>query len=170
MKKTRFFFTLFVMFFLLSCQQGERHAVDEPPDMDAELAALLDHHNRQREAHINYDVDLILELTADEVINLDSGQEFTSSREEIRAQFQQYFNGVRFEEWDDIEPPEFKISRDGTLAVAIVQKRLSVRNKQEGVDSPVVTTEFAWLAVLEKIDGKWKATAFATTRKPVDAQ
>ena len=76
-----------------------------------------------------------------------------------------YFESFKFKEWDDIKPPIIKVSRDGSMATIIVQKRVSGTYTNDEGEEIAEQTEFAWLEVWEKQDGQWKVVTVASTRK-----
>ncbi|MFL5472435.1 MAG: hypothetical protein ACJ8AM_08775 [Gemmatimonadales bacterium] len=61
--------------------------------------------------------------------------------------FQEYLDASTFQAWDDIVPPRIKISPDGQMAYAIVQKRVHLTaNDSTGKVQPE-RTRFAWLGL-----------------------
>ena len=80
-----------------------------------------------------------------------------------RKRFQSYFDAVDFIKWDDVSPPIFSFSDDGTMATSIVDKLVINKNKQEG--NRLDTTHYAWLAVYKKINGKWRMHRMGSTNK-----
>ncbi|MFL5546063.1 MAG: nuclear transport factor 2 family protein [Gemmatimonadales bacterium] len=80
--------------------------------------------------------------------------------------FQEYLDASTFQAWDDIVPPRIKISPDGQMAHAIVQKRVHLTaNDSTGKVQPE-RTRFAWMSVYEKQGGKWRLAAIASTDRP----
>lgn len=84
----------------------------------------------------------------------------------VSARVRPYFEGAAFLAWDDVAPPVFHVSADGTMAYAVVQKRVRLT----APDSTGATREehvvFAWLETWEKVDGAWHVTAVASTDRP----
>ena len=86
--------------------------------------------------------------------------------EESRKQFQAYFDASTFLAWDDLEPPVIGLSDDGTLAYVVAHKRVAVKPKDAGDETPPEETIFAWLETWRKVDGAWKLEALASTSMP----
>ena len=61
--------------------------------------------------------------------------------------------------------PVIKISKDGTMATKIVQKRVRGISKDKDGKETTEHVVYAWLEVLEKIDGKWRLVTIASTEK-----
>lgn len=146
---------------------GNERLADVPPRI-ADIAEILKMHEQQKTAHLTYDAEMLVGLSADDSLEVSRGNVASPSRAEALARFKRYFSSFRFIEWEDITPPTIKISKDGTLATKIVQKRVRGTYKNEKGEDVSTHTVFAWLEVLEKIDGKWKMTAIASTDKTVD--
>lgn len=129
-------------------------------DLEADRAELLRLHEEEREAHIGKDAALLVGQFADDFVQLNRGKIDRSSREAIRARLQSYFDASRFLAWDDVEPPEIRVSKDGTMAWKIVHKVVRIAGEPGAAPSETV---FAWLATYEKRDGRWRLTAVAST-------
>jgi hypothetical protein len=133
------------------------------PTSVADHFELLRLHETQKSAHLSYDADRFVEMFADKLIQIQSGKVFDRSRAQNLDRVKKYFANYRFKEWEDTAPPVIKISKDGTLAYKVVQKRVRGTYSYEDGKAEVDHTVFAWLEVWEKIDGRWKVTAVAST-------
>ena len=138
--------------------------LDVPPRV-ADMAEILRMHELQKTAHLTYNAELLLGDSPEPPVTLSRGNVVRSTRVEDLARFKNYFSSFNFLEWEDIVPPVIRISKDGTMATKIVQKR--VRGTRKG-DTAEQHTIFAWLEVLEKIDGRWRLTTIASTDRPGD--
>ncbi len=129
------------------------------------MAELLRLHDLQKTAHLTYDAELLLGDSPEMPVSIQRGSVVKRTRAEDLARFKAYFRSFKFLEWEDIVPPVIKISKDGTMATKIVQKR--VRGTTTDANGKEVTehTVFAWLEVLEKVDGKWRLVTIASTEK-----
>lgn len=146
----------FLLFSCLLATGCSGHARRE--DDLAELQRLL---AQGRAAHFNRDADLLVSSISDEFISVDSGEVTRPDRKSSQDRFQAYFDAVEFLEWDDIEPPVIRISRDGSMAYVIVRKRVRLKDlTQNGKEE---TTIFAWMETWEKEDGAWKRKAVVST-------
>jgi len=136
-------------------------------DEAADRAALLRLHAEQRTAHLEHRADLLVAGQADTLWNVSSGRISANPREQARASFQAYFDASTFSAWDDVTPPQIRISADGRMAYVIVDKRVHVTITPSRGGAPVVQrVHYAWLSVYEKIDGRWQMTAIASTERP----
>ncbi|MCB1024458.1 MAG: nuclear transport factor 2 family protein [Acidobacteria bacterium] len=135
------------------------------PQMVSDLEALMRLHQQHIDAHLNYDAELFLETFADQFTQIQGGDVSVNSRKEIHERFKNYFASFKFHEWEDIKPPVYKISKDGTLATVTVEKRVRGTYKNDRGEEESDNTIFAWLEVWEKLDGKWKIITVASTSK-----
>jgi hypothetical protein len=136
-------------------------------DDAADRAELLRLHAEQRTAHLEHRADLLVAGQADTLLNVSAGRVSARPREQARASFQAYFDASTFSAWDDIAPPRIRISADGRMAYVVVEKRVHVAIAPSGGGAPVVQrVRYAWLSVYEKIDGRWRMTAIASTDRP----
>lgn len=143
---------------------ADRRSLEIPPRI-ADQAELLRLHEQQKTAHLSYNADLFVEMFADSLTQLQRGEVSTRTREENRARFRSYFSTFKFKEWENIKPPAIRVSKDGSMAVITVQKRVRGTYKNDignEVDQHVI---YAWLEVWEKIGGKWKLITIASTEK-----
>lgn len=130
-------------------------------------AELLELHHAARRAHFNRDVDALLAGTGAEFTMVRDGKVQVKSRDDVRKQFTEYFNGTEFSAWDDLEPPVIHVSPDGKMGWMIVRVRIAyTKTDASGVVSKEDTV-MAWMSAYEKRDGKkWIHVANATTTLP----
>jgi hypothetical protein len=133
------------------------------PDLEKEKQEILVLHNKQRKAHLEKNVSLLTGDSSIEFMEINRGLVKTPSTRETEKKFQAYFNAVDFIKWDDVKPPVFQFSDDGTMATTIVEKLVITRQKQD--NNRMDTTYFAWLSVYRKIKGKWHLQAIASTNR-----
>ncbi len=131
----------------------------------AQLQALI---AQEHTAHVNHDAHLLVSLFSDDFINLGDGAISRPSRGESLAHFQAYFDRSTFLAWDDIEPPIIRLSADGSLAYAIIHKRVQLLTTGPGIREQTHETIFAWLEIWERNDGRWQLQVVASTRSPTE--
>ena len=134
----------------------------------SDLEELLKLHKQHQTAHLTYNAELFVETFAEDLVTVQRGEVVTRNKVENLERIKGYFGSFKFDEWEDVKPPVIKISKDGTLATIIVEKSVKGTYKNEKGETIEDITEFAWLEVWEKIDGKWKITTVASTRKVND--
>ena len=133
------------------------------PDMESDKKALLALHQQQRKAHLDKNVSLLLgDSTLTDYIEVNRGLIKRPSYSESAKRFQAYFDEVEFIQWDDVTPPVFSFSDDGTMATAVVDKIVITRPLR---DNRPDTAYYAWLAVYKKIKGKWVLHRMGSTNK-----
>jgi hypothetical protein len=136
-------------------------------DLEKEKAELLKVHRADREAHFRTDVALLLERTQDEFIYVGEGKIHRSKKSDDRKQFEEYFRDARYYEWDDLEPPIIRISKDASMAWMIV--RIRVRRTQKDASGTERESKFVYAGIMtyEKQNGKWMRVANVSTFEPV---
>jgi ketosteroid isomerase-like protein len=127
-------------------------------------ADLLRLHHRARDAHLQRRADWLVSEWADSLFSVSGGGVSISRREEGRAGFQKYLDAVDFQAWDDIAPPRIRISADGQMAYVVVQKRVHLTPRDSAGEPERV--RYAWLSVYEKLGGRWRLAAIASTDRP----
>jgi hypothetical protein len=132
-------------------------------DLEAEKKEILILHNEQRKAHMEKNVSLLLGDSLTDYIEVNRGLIKKPSYSDSRKRFQSCFDSVDFIKWDDVSPPVFSFSDDGTMATSVVDKLVITKNKQEG--NRLDTSQYAWLAVYKKINGKWRLHRMGSTNK-----
>ena len=129
----------------------------------AEIARLL---RGARSAHLEKRADLVAEGFADTLLMIARGEVSAQSPEAMRQRMQAYFDRSTFQEWDDIEPPRIRVSPDGRMAYAIVHKRVRLTAPDSTGATVADHTVFAWVELYEKLDGRWRLMAVASTDRP----
>lgn len=80
-----------------------------------------------------------------------------------RAFFRGYFEGARYEAWDDLEPPVVRVSDDGSLAWVV--SRLRLERTAPGEDGAPRRQAFVYAGIMayERRAGRWVRTANVST-------
>jgi len=133
-------------------------------DLEQVKAALLESHRKDRRAHYEKDVDLLLTGGASEFISVSNGEIQRSTLDEQRAFFMDYFTGAKYYEGDDLEPPIIRVSNDASIAWMIVRIKVRRTTRQENSDEER-ETQFIYAGIMtyEKQAGKWRRTANVST-------
>jgi hypothetical protein len=125
---------------------------------DTDTDALLALHRQAREGHLTGNADLLASGTADHLLVISRAKIHRQSREDVRRFFQQYLAETRYSKWDDVLPPEIRLSPDRKMAWMAVHIR--ARAKQAGED---LNFESAWIATYEKYAGQWRMTTISSS-------
>ena len=134
-----------------------------PVDLEKERAELLKIHRLDREAHFKTDASMLMERFPEEFIYVGEGKINKISKEEQRKSFTEYFRDAKYFEWDDLEPPIIRLSKDGSMAWMIVRNRVRrVQKDKSGVERERKFI-YAGIMTYEKQDGKWMRTANVST-------
>jgi hypothetical protein len=128
-----------------------------------EIVRLL---QQERKAHFTNNVDLFISEFADSMISINKGKVTIAGPVENRKRIEPYFNSVKFIRWDDVAEPIIRISEDGSLAYAVVQKQV-ILTYPDTLGKPFYdTTNYAWTSIYRKQKGEWKVEAnISTTQK-----
>lgn len=129
---------------------------------DPDLAALLRFQLQQQLAHLMYDAELLVDLFAEPMTQVNRGEVSEARRAPSLERFGEYFERFTFTAWDDVEPPRIRFSDDRTLATVVVQKRVAGFVGEGGEDGE---TRFAWLESWRKRDGRWELVANVSTNR-----
>jgi hypothetical protein len=135
-------------------------------DPEKEKAELLRLHRAHREAHFKTDVEMLLARAPEVMISVSRGKVNRTGREQVRKQFEEYFRGATYYEWDDLEEPTVRVSRDASMAWMIT--RVKVRRVQKDAAGTEREERFVYagLTTYEKLGGRWVRAANASTFEP----
>ena len=136
------------------------HPTKRTTSPEHEKAALLEIHNKDRQAHFLTDVEAALASIHEPHIYVRNGEIQHLSRSDMEKTFREYFRDTTFLEWNDMEEPIVNVSADGTMGWMV--ERLKVRRiiKGEKEERQFV---YAGITVYEKRDGSWLKVANAST-------
>lgn len=138
------------------------------PPRIADFAELNRLHDQQKTAHLTYNAEMMVEMLADEVTEVNKGVVKYITKAKSLERFKSYFASFKFQRWEDIKQPLFYLSKDGTMANVLVQKSIRGTYKDEKGQEKVDDVEMAWLEVWEKRDGKWKIVIVVSTEKEAE--
>jgi len=124
----------------------------EAPSHEDQLRAL---HAKVLRAHLESDVDLLLEDDAPEGTQANRGVVSKTDAADTRAHMGSYLARTTFTEYRDLIDPLISVSRDGTLGWVIVQ--VYARGTQRQDDGTAEPLEFtcAWIELYERREGRW---------------
>ena len=132
-------------------------------------AEVLRLHELARQAHLQRDPAALVAGAADDFVTVSNGVVSRPTRAEQLERFGKYFGSVEFLAWDDLEPPRVILSADGTLAVVVVRKQVTLVPAGAGEDAVPETTVFAWSETLSRRGGTWRLVEITSTSKELDA-
>jgi hypothetical protein len=124
---------------------------------------LLQLQARQRVAHLTANAASLVDIFADDFINIANGQITRPPRAESLRRFQAYFDRVTFLAWDDITPPLIHVADDASLATVIVHKHVHVRYSANAGAWQEEETTFAWQETYVREHGRWRLAVVVST-------
>ena len=135
-------------------------------DLEKERAELLRLHKADREAHFKTDIELLQRSSPEEFISVSRGKIHRAAKSDERKLFTEYFKGAKYYEWDDLEEPIIRVSKDGSMAWMIT--RVRVRRTQKGAAGEEKEEKFTYAGIMtyEKQAGKWVRVANVSTFEP----
>ena len=80
----------------------------------------------------------------------------------MREFFSGYFRDAKYYEWDDIEPPIVRVSRDATMGWMITTVRVR-RTQSTSTGGETVRFVYAGISTYEKRGGHWMEVANVST-------
>jgi hypothetical protein len=130
--------------------------------LEHDTQSLLAIHVRERQAHLKGDANLLVASMADHVTNVEYGKVEIVTREQMRQQFTERFDRVKYSSWEDTAPPKVYVSPDGQMAWMLIEikARLSDRSGPDaGVERGFISS---WIATFEKQPGAWRMVAISS--------
>ena len=138
--------------------------VSSAPAEDSALEDLLRLHHDHRVSHVTGDAASLAATLADTLLDVGGGRVQQRTRKEAADRFEAYFAASTFLEWEDVRPPVVDISRDRTLAIVQVEKRVRVLSRAQG-GTPAETAErFAWTETWRRGGDGWMLASTTSTR------
>lgn len=117
--------------------------------------ALRQLHAKVMRAHLESNVDLLLEDEAADYVVASQGEVTRPSLAERRARLGPYLGSTTFTKYADLIPPVITVSKDGSLGWVTVQVEASGVQKNDKGEKEPLQFVCAWIELYEKRDGKW---------------
>ncbi|HKU13596.1 MAG TPA: hypothetical protein VJQ52_04320 [Steroidobacteraceae bacterium] len=135
-------------------------------DLADEVQQLLRIHQSDRRAHFETNAKQLMEHAGDEFISVSNGKVRRTTPAEDLKFFEQYFQGAKYYEWDDVEPPIVRVSNDASMAWMIVRTRVRRAEAQSSGNATERKFVYAGIMAYEKKDGRWVRVANVSTFEP----
>ena len=134
-------------------------------DRQKETEAIKSLLQQERKAHLDRNTELFMSEFSDSMLSVNKGKLSIATREENKKRIGSYFGSVKFIKWDDVAEPVIRLSDDGSLAYAIIQKQV-ILSRIDSLQKPVIdTTDYAWVSIYRKHNGEWKVECNVSTNK-----
>ena len=140
-------------------------ACSSSADLEQEKNIISGMLKTERKAHFDRDVDLFMSEFADSMISVNKGKVTIATPDENKKRIGSYFSSVQFIKWDDVAEPVIRLSDDGSLAYAIVQKQVILSRVDSIGKQFIDTTDYAWVSIYRKHKEGWKVECNASTNK-----
>ena len=134
-------------------------------DRQKETKAIKSLLQQERKAHFDKDTELFMSEFADSMISVNKGKVTIATPDENKKRIGSYFSSVQFIKWDDVAEPVIRLSDDGSLAYAIVQKQVILSRVDSIGKQFIDTTDYAWVSIYRKHKEGWKVECNASTNK-----
>ncbi len=137
-----------LMFLLLSgCGSGT--------NKDSLKQEILDLHQNFIDAHLNKDVNFIVNSISENYFSVARGEVTRRTKADMRETMEEYLYNSEFSEYRDVEPPIVSISDDGSMAWSVFNVKVTGKRKND--DGSETDFEFTcvWLSIFERRNSKW---------------
>ncbi len=152
-------YAAFICVLLISCE------TNSPIDLQKEMKAILDLEAKNKEYHFAKDTKGLVGTFSDDFLSISKGVIDRPSYGKSLQRFSSYFSNVHFLKWDDKQEPIVRFSDDATVAYVAVDKLVITEWKNETGEIMADTTNFAWLSIYKKENGKWRLDCISSTNK-----
>jgi hypothetical protein len=144
----------------ISCQQQ--------PDLDSLRAEILELHRSFIQAHLDKDAAFIARPTSPDYVFVGGGELQRMDAGEMERTLSEYLDSTEFSEYRDVDDPIIGISRDGSLAWAIVQVRTAGSSSSPDGSSRTFDIRWAWITLYERHGEGWLRLADVSTNRPYE--
>jgi hypothetical protein len=128
---------------------------DSQQDFEALRSEILKLHRLTIEAHLNNDVDFLIQNLSDDFMSVSNGEIDFPTKEETKSRFSSYLNNTTFSEYADLREPIIGFSKDGSVAWSVVQvKVVGKRKMEDGIERELDFT-CAWITLYEREGSRW---------------
>jgi hypothetical protein len=125
------------------------------PDFEALRSEILELHRLTIEAHLNNDVDFLIQDLSDDFMSVSNGEIDFPTKEEIRSRFSSYLNNTTFSEYADLRESIIGFSKDGSVAWSVVQVKVAGKRKMEDGTERDLDFICAWITLYEREGSRW---------------
>lgn len=142
----------------LGCQPAS-----EAESARAEILAL---HRSFIRAHLAKDAAFLARFASPGYLSVSDGRVEQMNASRMEAMLSDYLNSTTFSDYRDIADPIIGVSRDGSLAWAVVQVRVAgTRSLPDGA-SRQFDTRWAWITLYQREGRHWSRIVDVSTNRP----
>ena len=132
----------------------------------ADATEILRLHKNILRAHMEGDLESWMAQAAEDYVVVSRGMVSFPTKEERAARLGPYLESTTFTEYGDVIEPVVKVSDDGTLGWLIAQVKISGTRTMTGGEKAPVDSEWGWIELYEKRDGRWLCVGNVSNMKP----
>lgn len=158
MRKILFCLLTQMVLIVISCHRS--------PDDDVIRTEILELHRSFIQAHLHKDAAFIARPTSPEHIFVSNGVVENIDAVKMEKRLSDYLNTTEFTDYSDIAEPIIGMSRDGSLAWAVVQVRTAGTRKISDGASRDFDVQWAWITLYQKIGNQWLRIVEVSTDRP----
>jgi len=162
MRLVRFGIFALLVFTPVSCSQQ--------PDLESLRAEILELHRSFIQAHLEKDAAFLARPTSPDYLSVSNGRVKNVDAKEMERMLSEYLDSTEFSEYGDVTDPVIGISRDGSLAWAIVQVRVAGTRSLPDGSSRTFDTLWAWITLYQRNGDQWLRIADVSTNRPFNEQ
>ena len=129
-------------------------------ELRSEILAL---HKEMIDAHLNKDVDYIVDRFTDDFTFVAHGDISKRTKEEHRAMFKNYLYNTNFSAYEDVSEPIIGFSKDASTAWSVVKVKVAGSRKLEDGSTREYDVIFAWITLYERRGDEWVRTIEVST-------
>jgi hypothetical protein len=153
-------FTILLLFLLTGCSVKTKTESTFDPAKEIEVLSQLQ--KQEQDAHLQEQPALLVNMLHDTLVQIKNGVISHYTKDDMTERFIKYFESVEFFKWEDIQPPVYTLSDDGSMAHVLIKRRVIANDVT--IDPPVRdTTDFAWTELWKKKDNRWKLYQVTST-------
>jgi len=136
------------------------------PDFESLRKELRAYHDAFIEAHVENRPEFMVQDLAQDYVNVSRGQLVRATKDEIKAQFENYLGNTAFAEYSMPEEPEIGFSEDGSIAWSLFRLQVAATWKPGAEDAVSYEDTWACLVLFKRDGDRWLRIAEASNRVP----
>lgn len=136
------------------------------PDLEALRAEVADLHRSFIQAHLDKDATFLAEPTSPDYLSVSNGQVQKMSADEMERMLAEYLGATEFSAYQDTAEPVIGVSRDGSLAWAVVQVRVAGTRTMPDDSTRAFDTQWAWITLYQRSGDRWLRLVDVSTNRP----
>jgi len=160
MSKIIFIITSLLALVITSCKPS--------PDYNAIRSEIIKLHREYIKAHLEKDASFIAKPTSSNYVFVSDGEIQNIFPEQLESNLSDYLNSTEFSVYRDLAEPIVGVSKDGSLAWAIVKVRTAGMRKYSDKPAKNFDLQWAWITIYENKNSQWIRVADVSTDKPYE--